>query len=122
ERDEFLVDVDQPVLEEPGVAGLAVGVDRVGVLGPGVVHERRPVVALDAGPGLAVLGGQPGLPDVRGLHHVVIDADDLGQLHASSASSPLGVPARHTLASTITYRMPYLTPPSRYRSAVSPSC
>jgi hypothetical protein len=38
------------------------------------------VTTLDARSERAVLLGQPGLPDVRRLHDVVVDADDLREL------------------------------------------
>ena len=43
---------------------------------------------------VAVLGGQPPLPDVRRFDDVVIDADDLGQIHPSSSLYVLSRPRR----------------------------
>ena len=75
-----------------------VGVDDV-LVDPGVCLERRLVVelllvrgcagelngahppSLDTGASIPELGRKPGLPHVRGLDDVVVDADDLGDRH-----------------------------------------
>ena len=80
-RDELLVDVDEPVLEVPGVAPVAVGIFDVRVLGAGVMHEPAPPLALDPRPPLPILRRQPRLPHMGRLHHVVVDADDPRNVH-----------------------------------------
>ena len=80
DRDELLLDVDDLVLVDPGVAPLAFGVLGHLVLRALLQTERAPALALDARPLLPVLLGQPRLPDVRRLDDVVVDADDLRQL------------------------------------------
>ena len=55
---------------------------------------RCDAAALDLRAAVAVLGGQPALPDVRRLDDVVVDADDLGQLHPSSSLYVLSRPRR----------------------------
>src|SRR6185295_11617174 len=85
---ELLLHVDDAVLVDPVVAPLAVGVDVVGVAGARHVHERRELVALHSGALLAVLLRQPRLPDVRRFHHVVVDADDLREVHSQQRIRP----------------------------------
>ena len=79
--DVALVDVDE-VLEDPAVGLGPVGVERLLVHAAADVLDRADAPALDAGAAVAEPLGQPGLPDVRRLDDVVVDADDLGQLHA----------------------------------------
>ena len=88
--DEALVDVDEPVLVDPAVAGQAVGVDGVLVPRAGLVHEWCPAFAFDAGALGTVFLRQPGLPDMRRLDHVVVHADDLGQVHTLTLASENG--------------------------------
>ena len=90
DRDEPLLHVDQLAVEVPGVAPRAVGVFVVRVLRARLVLERAPLLALDARPALAPLLGQPRLPHVRRLDHVVVDADDLRQLTHASPSARTG--------------------------------
>ena len=78
--DESFVHVDQAVLVVPRVAPQALG-----VLGHLVARSRRelevaPALPLDARTPRSVVRGQPRLPHVGGLDHVVVHADDLGQL------------------------------------------
>ena len=87
DRDELLLHVDDLVLVDPGVAPLAFGILGHLVLGALLEPERAPALALDARPLLPVLLGQPGLPDVRGLDDVVVDADDLRQLHGTPGAA-----------------------------------
>ncbi len=79
--DELLVDVDELVVVVPGVAPLALGVLDHVVLGAGKVLEAAPALALDPGTTVAPLLGEPRLPDVGWLDHVVVHADDPGQGH-----------------------------------------
>ena len=79
--DELLLHVDDLVLVDPGVAPLTLGVLGHLVFGAAREPELAPPLALHVRPLLPVLLGQPRLPDVRRLHHVVVDADDLRQLH-----------------------------------------
>jgi hypothetical protein len=73
-----LVDVDE-VFVDPAV-GLLGGVVVEGLLvGPAAdVAHAGDAPALDARPAVAVRGGQPPVPHVRRLDHVVVHADDLG--------------------------------------------
>ena len=80
--DEPLVDVDEAVLEVPGVAPETLGILGVDVAGAGLVLERAPALAFDARAARPEALGQPGLPDVRRLDDVVVDADDLGEFGA----------------------------------------
>src|SRR5262249_38683075 len=74
------VHVGDPVLVHPGVTPLALGVEGRRVLGAGYEREAAEALANDARTLLPVLLREPALPHVRRLHHVVVDADDLGNL------------------------------------------
>ena len=56
----------------------------------GHLAQRRPH---DAGPIVLVLGGQPVLPDVRRLDHVVVDRDDLREVRPWRPSVPTDLTA-----------------------------
>src|SRR5581483_2950097 len=80
DRDEPLLHVDDAVLVDPVVAGLAaldllLVVDRAGAQA-----EVAPRAALDPWSLLAEPLREVRLPDVRGLHDVVVDADDLREV------------------------------------------
>src|SRR6185437_4472729 len=77
-RDVPLVDVDE-VLVDPAVGLGPVRVEGLAVGTATDVLHLADAPALDARTGLAELGGQPGLPDVRRLDDVVVDTDDLRQ-------------------------------------------
>ncbi len=74
-----LVDVDE-VLVDPAVRERAVGVERLLVRAAPDVAHRADAAPLDVRTTSFELGRQPGLPDVRRLDDVVVDADDLGQV------------------------------------------
>ena len=82
DRHELLLHVDDAVLVDPVVAPFAGGVDVVRVPSARHVDKRCELVALHTRALLAIPLGQPRLPDVGRLHHVVVDADDLRQLHS----------------------------------------
>ena len=77
-----LVDVDE-VLVDPAVGLRAVGVEGLLVLPAADVLHVADAAALDLGAAVAEALGQPGLPHVRRLDDVVVDADDRGQLPGS---------------------------------------
>jgi len=88
DRDEALLHVDELAVEVPRVAPGAVGVFLHLVLGAGRELEVAPLLALYSRSALAPLLGEPRLPDVRRLHDVVVDADDLRQLAHAVPSAP----------------------------------
>src|SRR4029077_7026252 len=79
DRHEPLVDVDEAVLEVPGVAPLPIRALGVRVLRARGGVERAPLLALDVGSLLPELLREPRLPDVGRLDDVIVDADDLRQ-------------------------------------------
>jgi hypothetical protein len=80
-----LVHVDQ-VLVHPAVRLLGgVVVEHLLVVAPAHVAHAGDTPPLDPGSAAAVGRGQPAIPHVRWLDHVVVDADDPGDLdHARS--------------------------------------
>ena len=58
------------------VAGPVFGVDLVLVVEAALVQEAADAMTLDLGAFVAVLLGEPGLPEVGRLDHMIIDADD----------------------------------------------
>jgi hypothetical protein len=82
-----LVDVDE-IFVDPAVGERAVRVEGLLVGAAADVLHRADAAALDLGPAVGQLGGQPRLPEVRRLDDVVVDADDLGQFgHPPRVSS-----------------------------------
>ena len=77
-----LVDVDQLVLVDPAVAPDPVVVELHLVLGALDQLHLAEAVTFDPRTLLPVLLGEVGLPDVGRLHHVVVNADDLRDVHA----------------------------------------
>src|SRR6202035_4583239 len=97
-RHEPLVDIDQPVLEVPAVTPRPVGVFLHRVLGAGVELEVAPALPLDPGALLPELLREPRLPDVGRLDDVVVDADDLRQVHARDPTRLAAALERHSRA------------------------
>ena len=89
-----LVDVDE-VLVDPAVGLGAVGVEGLLVLAAAGVAHVADAAALDLGAAVAELLGQPGLPEVRRLDDVVVDADDLGQLPAGGSARGVAIGDGH---------------------------
>ena len=79
--DEPLVHVDEPVLVVPGVAPQAVRVLVHLVLRARRVLEVAPPLALDPGPAPGTSRGSHVCHTCGGLDDVVVDADDLRELH-----------------------------------------
>jgi hypothetical protein len=82
-----LVDVDE-VAEDPTVGLRSARVERLLVRAAPDVAHRADSTAFGARACVAPARREPRLPEVRRLHHVVVDADDLGQctrVHASAS-------------------------------------
>src|SRR5947209_2094417 len=77
-RDVAFVDVDE-IAEDPAVGLWSVRVEGLLVAAAADVLHRADAAALDARATVAPTRREPGLPEVRGLDDVVVDADDLGQ-------------------------------------------
>ena len=86
--DMALVDVDE-VFEDPAVALGPVGIEGLLVDTAADVLDRPDAPALHSRAAVPEPLGQPRLPDVRRLDDVVVDADDLGQLHAGDRNLTL---------------------------------
>jgi biuret amidohydrolase len=83
-----LVDVHE-VLEDPAVALWTVGIEGLLVDPAADVLDRPDAPALHSRTAVSEALGQPGLPDVRRLDDVVVDTDDLGQLHPADRNLTL---------------------------------
>src|SRR5688572_33079218 len=82
-----LVDVHE-VLVDPAVGSRALVVEGLLVRAPADVAHLADAAPLHSQAALTEPLGQPGLPYIRRLHHVVVDADDPGEL-AVARHAPL---------------------------------